>query len=147
MKENFLCQVIILFATPLIVMSDEYDKCGLLKTNTGLHAISGSSPEDMHAPWLASVGKYVSVNKVDVYKVFCSASVLTPRILVSAAHCFHLNSWQKKTPSKYLLSHIKAGGTRRDNKNVVERKIQDYKLHPQSTYPVGIHPAACRRQK
>ena len=86
-----MCQVIIFIATPLIVMSNEYDKCGLLNTNTGLHAISDSSPDDMYAPWLASVGKY---NDMDVYKVSCSGIVLTPRILATAAHCFHLLSWQ-----------------------------------------------------
>ena len=128
MKETFLCQVIILFATPLIVMSNEYDKCGLLNTNTGLHAISGSSPDDMYAPWLASVGKY---DDMDVYKVTCSGTVLTSRILVSAAHCF-----KGGVPSWKIPSHIQVGGTRRDNKYVVTRKIQDYKLHPQFSYPV-----------
>ena len=133
MKETFLCQVITLFTTPFMVMSNEYDKCGLLNTNTGLHAISDTRPDDMYAPWLASVGRYVSVDKVDTYKVTCSGSVLTPRILATAAHCFHLLSWQTQ---EYLPSHIRVGGNRRDNKYVVERKIQEFKVHPGYTFPV-----------
>ena len=129
MKETFLCQVIIFIATPLIVMSNEYDKCGLLNTNTGLHAISDSRPDDMYAPWLASVGRYVSVDDVDVYKVTCSGIVLTQRTLTTAAHCFQGRSWQ-------IPSHIRVGGNRKDNKNVVEKKIQEYKLHPGYTFPV-----------
>ena len=62
----------------------------------------------------------------------CSGSVLTSRILVAAAHCFHLHSWQTE---EYLPSNIRVGGTRRDNKYVVERKIQEFRLHPKYTYP------------
>ena len=127
MKETFLCQLILLFATSLTVMSNRYDECGLLNTKTGLHAISDSRPDDMYAPWLASVGRYNDTT--NVYKVSCSGIVLTSRILATAAHCFNVPSWK-------IPSHIQVGGTRRDNKYVVTRKIQDYKLHPQFSYPV-----------
>ena len=130
MKETFLCQVIILFATPLIVMSNEYDECGAVNKNVGHFAISDIRPDDMYAPWLASVGRFV---KVDVYKVTCSGSVLTPRILATAAHCFHLLPYQTQEDQP---SHIRVGGNRRDNKYVVTRRIQEFRRHPKFTYPV-----------
>ena len=132
MKETFLCQVIILFATPLIVMCNAYDKCGAVNKNDGHFAISDIRTDDIYAPWLASVGKFVSVDKVDVYKVICSGSVLTPRILATAAHCFHLLSWQTKEDRP---SHIRVGGNRRDNKYVETRKIQEFRRHPNFTFP------------
>ena len=127
MKETFLCQLILLFATSLTVMSNRYDECGLLNTKTGLHAISDSRPDDMYAPWLASVGRYNDTT--NVYKVSCSGIVLTSRILITAAHCFQLPPWQ-------IPNHIRVGGNRRDNKYVVERRIQEFKVHPGYTFPV-----------
>ena len=125
MKETFLCQVIILFATPLNVMSNEYDKCGAVEKNVGHFAISDTRVEDIYAPWLASVVQYYSVKNVTDYRLICSGSILTVKIIVTAAHCFQND--------RYLPSHIRVGGNRKDN--VVERKIQEHKLHPNYRKP------------
>ena len=127
MKETFLCQVILLFAAPNIVMSNEYDECGAVNKNVGHFAISDTRVEDIYAPWLASVVQYYSVKNVTDYRVICSGSILTVKIIVTAAHCFK--------DERYLPSHIRVGGNRKDNRYVVERKIQEYKRHPNYRKP------------
>ena len=127
MKETILCQVIILCVNHLVLMSSEYDKCGPLETNFGHFTISDTRPDDIYAPWLASVGKYTSVKNVDNYIVICSGSVLTVKVIITAAHCFE--------SKRHRPSHVRVGSNRRDNKYIVERGIQEYKLHPDFTYP------------
>ena len=127
MGETFFCQVILLFVTPLIVMSNEYDECGAVNKNVGHFAISDTRVEDIYAPWLASVVQYYSVKNVTDYRVICSGSILTVKIIVTAAHCFK--------DERYLPSHIRVGGNRKDNRYVVERKIQEYKRHPNYRKP------------
>ena len=59
--------------------------------------------------------------------MICSGSVLTVKIIITAAHCFE--------SERHRPSHVRVGGNRRDNKYIVERGIQEYKLHPDFTYP------------
>ena len=124
MKKTIFCKVIIIFVPQLVLMSSEYDECGPLETDFGHFAISDTRADDIYAPWLASLGEY---NYYNNYDVLCSGSVLTVKIIITAAHCFE--------NERHRPGHVRVGGNRRDNKYIVERGIREYKQHPDFTYP------------
>ena len=137
MRKTFLCQVILLIITPLILTSDNFKKCGIQNTDlaSSLFAISGGDirEDKMNAPWLASIGSYNGAESVENYKVICSGSILTVKVIVTAAHCFHLLPWQKR--EKDFPSHVRVGSNDKDSRYSVDRKIKEYKLHPKYEYP------------
>ena len=122
-----LCQVLLLIFIPLILTSDDFDKCGTLNDNlaSSLFAISGIRTDDMNAPWLASVGRYIGTASDDNYQVLCSGSILTVRVIVTAGHCFQLLS--------QLPSHVRVGSN--FLRYSEDRRIKEYKLHPKYEYP------------
>ena len=135
MQNTFFCQVLLLIITPLILTSDNFDKCGIQNTDlpSSLFAISGSVIHKLNAPWLASIGNYNGTENVENYKVICSGSILTIKVIVTAAHCFHLLSWQKR--EKDFPSHVRVGSSDKDSRYSEDRKIKEYKSHPAYEYP------------
>ena len=129
MRKTVLCQVLLLILIPLILVSDNYDKCGTLNFNlaSSLFAISDIRREDdINAPWLASVGRYTGgTGSIENYIVICSGSILTVRVIVTAGHCFQLKS--------QLPSHVRVGSN--FLRYSEDRRIKEYKLHPKYEFP------------
>ena len=129
MRKSFLCQVffLILMFLPLILTIDNYEECGTLNENlaSSLFAIDIRRADDINAPWLASVGRYIGTDSVENYQVICSGSILTVRVIVTAGHCFKLKS--------LLPSHVRVGSN--FLRHSEDRRIKEYKLHPKYEYP------------
>ena len=51
----------------------------------------------------------------------CSGVILTPRVIITANHCFY---------SVLVPDYIRAGVTRIDQAHPQDRKIQEYRTHP-----------------
>ena len=118
----------LIFILPILT-SDRYDKCGIQNVNlasSGLFAISDIQTDDMIAPWLASIGRYIGTESVENYRVICSGSILTVRVMVTAGHCFHLD------PN---ITIARVGSNNKDSRYSVDRKIKEYKIHPKYEYP------------
>ena len=117
--------MILVIITPVIISSEEFDKCGTqnLEVASSLFAISGIPTDDMNAPWLASIGKYIGSESVENFQVLCSGSILTIKHVVTAAHCFHLN----------IPSHVRVGSS--ILRYSEDRRIEEYKTHPKYEYP------------
>ena len=78
----------------------------------------GGSPQEIKAPWLAAIG--ISRPYED-FTMLCSGSILTKKLIVTAAHCF----FAPKTPTD-----VRAGDNDVDSRYAKERKILDKKIHP-----------------
>ena len=127
MRKTLLCQVILLIIIPIILTGSEFDKCGTQNTDlaSSLSAISDIQTDDMNAPWLASIGKYIGTDSVENYIVKCSGTILTVRVIVTAGHCFQLKS--------QLPSHVRVGSN--FLRYSEDRRIKEYKKHPKYEYP------------
>ena len=127
MRKTLLCQVILLIIIPIILTGSEFDKCGTQNTDlaSSLSAISDIQTDDMNAPWLASIGKYIGTDSVENYIVKCSGTILTVRVIVTAGHCFQLKS--------QLPSHVRVGSN--FLRYSEDRRIKEYKLHPKYEFP------------
>ena len=129
MRKKKLCQVLLpLIITPIILTSDDFIKCGTQNNDlaSSLFAISDISEDKMNAPWLASIGKYIGTDSVDNFKVSCSGSILTTKIIVTAGHCFRLD------PN---IAIVRVGSNDKDSRYSVDRRMKEYKLHPKYEYP------------
>ena len=80
----------------------------------GPFAISGI--EDIKAPWLAAIG---IGRQNEEFRVICSGSIITNKLILTAAHCFAI-------PQRYQPTHVRVGA----NNIAEERKIVDKKIHP-----------------
>ena len=117
---------VLLVAAPLL--SDDFSKCGTLRSDRDLlFAINGTNDDNIRAPWLAAVGKYSDQN-YGGFLVICSGSILTNRILVTAAHCFP----KSKIPPKPDM--VRVGANKIDSRYTEDRKIKEYKIHPKYDY-------------
>ena len=128
MRKTFFCQVILLAFIPIILTGSEFDKCGTQNTDlaSSLSAISDIQTDDMNAPWLASIGKYIGTDSAENYKVRCSGSILTVKHVVTAGHCFI------KDPN---IAIVRVGSNDQDSRYSQDRKIKEYKTHPKYEYP------------
>ena len=74
---------VMLFVTVIYLViesSHEQRQCGRILTGTNFALVG---VKDRTAPWVVSMGIYED----DEYQVKCTGSLLTPDILVTAAHC------------------------------------------------------------
>ena len=110
-------------------LSDNFNKCGTIDSdNESLFAINGASDGNIRAPWLAAVGKYSDENDGG-FLVICSGSILTKKIIVTAAHCFP----KLTIPPKPDM--VRVGANKIDSRYANDRKIKQYKIHPKYEYP------------
>ena len=103
-----------------IVTSDE---CGITNFDPSSFqfAINGDN-SDVKAPWMAALGIMRNDTEGDLkFAVTCSGVILTPNVIITAAHCF----FDGLNPE-----YIRAGVTRIDQANPQDRKIREYKSHP-----------------
>ena len=81
----------------------------------------GGGHQESKAPWLAAIG--VS-RPEEEFQMICSGSILTKKLIVSAAHCF------AGPDQRYLPTHVRAGDNYIESRFAEERKILDVKIHP-----------------
>ena len=82
-------------------------------------AISGVDQE-IQAPWLAALG-ISRPNKE--FTVLCSGSIITTKLILTAAHCFFASQI-------YQPTHVRVGANNIESIFAKERKIVDKKIHP-----------------
>lgn len=125
--KTVLCQVLLLIFIPLILMNDNF-KCGSQNIDlaSSLFVISDIQTDEMNAPWLASIGKYIGTDSVENYIVKCSGTILTVRVIVTAGHCFHID------PN---LTIVRVGSNDKDSRYSEDKKIKEYKIHPKYECP------------
>ena len=100
--------------------SDERLECGRILTSVHF-ALEGAG--DWKAPWVVSMGIY----EEGEYKVKCTGSLVTPDIIVTAAHClrqFH-GQWV-----------VRAGVKDRSAKGAIEASLNRISIHPDYSSPL-----------
>ena len=105
--------LICLVASDIEECSREYSE-----TRGGPFAFSGAD-EEIKAPWLAAMG-IPRPNRL--FTVICSGSILTRRLILTAAHCF--------LSEKYKPTHVRVGANNIESIFAEQRKILDVKKHP-----------------
>ena len=108
----------------LLVVSSALEECGIKNFgSSGLFAI-GRDGTDVQAPWLAAVGALRNSSEgYEKFIVTCSGTILTRRMILTAAHCFG-----RGVP--IYPEYVRAGVTRIDQKRSQDRKIQEVRIHP-----------------
>ena len=117
------------------LVCNKFEKCGSLRSDStsNLFAFQGSTDEDdIMAPWLAAVGKYTQEVFKD-FQVSCSGVIVSRGIIVTAAHCFVAYIEANKT--ELIPTHVRVGANRIDSRFSEDRKIKEYIVHPNYTYP------------
>ena len=84
----------------------------------GHFAIAGVE-EEIKAPWLAALG--ISRENFK-FTVICSGSILTKKVILSAAHCFISDRFQP--------THVRVGANNLESVFEEQREILDVKTHP-----------------
>ena len=97
------------------------DQCGIQNFDPGTvqFAVNGDN-SDVNAPWIAAIG--IKINGTDgeiTFAVECSGVILTPRVIITANHCFDVK-----------LEYVRAGVTRIDQANPQDRGIRYHITHP-----------------
>ena len=103
----------------LIKSSYVQSKCGKILTSVNF-ALEGV--KERTAPWVLSMGIYEG----DEYQVQCTGSLLTPDILVTAAHCL------RQFQGRWV---VRAGVNNKDDKGAVEASFQRINIHPEYNWP------------
>ena len=108
------------------VTSSDLKQCGRNVDSSSLFAVSAgiNDSSEIRAPWLAAIG--VIRNDSDGFETFvltCSGTILTRKIIISAAHCF-----AEGVP--IIPEVVRAGVTRTDQANHQDRKIHQFLIHP-----------------
>ena len=103
----------------VIKSSHEQHECGKILTGVNFALVG---VKERTAPWVVSMGVYEG----DEYKVKCTGSLLTPDILVTAAHC--LRHFQGRWV-------VRAGVNNKDDKGAVEASFQQIRSHPEYNWP------------
>ena len=100
------------------------DQCGIQNFDPGTvqFAVNGEGNSDVNAPWIAAIG--IKSNGPDgeiTFAVECSGVILTPRIIITANHCFS---------GGINPEFVRAGVTRIDQANPQDRRIREHITHP-----------------
>ena len=113
--------MMLFFAVIYLVIegSHEQPDCGKILTSVNF-ALVGL--KERTAPWVVSMGIYED----DEYKVKCTGTLLTPDILVTAAHCLRHYEGQWV---------VRAGVNNKDDKGAVEASFQRTNSHPEYNWP------------
>ena len=106
---------------PLSETNSNIEECtrDYSETGGGHFAIAGVE-EEIKAPWLAALG--ISRENFQ-FSVTCSGSILTKKVILSAAHCFFVSERLKP-------SHVLVGANNLESVYVELRDIFDVKIHP-----------------
>ena len=104
-----------------LVIKSSYEQleCGRIMTSVNF-ALVGVN--ERTAPWVVAMGIYDD----DEYKVKCTGTLVTPEILVTAAHC--LSQYEGQWV-------VRAGVTEKDAKGAVEASIKRFSIHPEYNWP------------
>ena len=104
-----------------LVIKSSYEQleCGKILTSVNFALVG---VKERTAPWVVSMGVYEG----DEYKVKCTGTLLTPDILVTAAHCLRHYEGQWV---------VRAGVNNKDAKGAVEASFQRINSHPEYNWP------------
>ncbi len=113
---------IILFAFVIhVVIRNSYEQRECAKILTGVNfALEGEG--NRNAPWVVSMGIYEGGK----YMVKCTASLVTPDIIVTAAHCL------REFPGQWV---VRAGVTHKNANGAVEASFKQISIHPEYNWP------------
>ncbi len=99
--------------------SDERLECGKILTSVNF-ALEGAG--DWNAPWVVSMGVY----EEGEYIVQCTGSLVTPDILVTAAHCL------RQFQGQWV---VRAGVKNKNAKGAIEVSLKRISIHPDYNWP------------
>lgn len=106
---------------PLSETNSNIEECTRDYSETGgVHFAIAGVEEEIKAPWLAALG--ISRENFQ-FSVTCSGSILTKKVILSAAHCFFVSERLKPT-------HVIVGANNLESVFVELRDIFDVKIHP-----------------
>ena len=114
--------IILLLLCYLIQVSTSSDQCGIQNFDPSTLQFAVNSEGDAKAPWIAALG--IKRNGTDGFIKFivtCSGVILTPRVIITANHCFY---------SDINPEYIRVGVTRIDQANPQDRRIREHRTHP-----------------
>ena len=120
---------------PLLpVRCGQYDKCGAVNQDPAHFAIDGDGA-DIIAPWIAALGVKKDWDKdgFPEFNVQCSGSILTPNIVISAAHCFDQAAVGQGFNVTDLI--VRAGATRIESDKHQEIEIEHHVKHEKYNDP------------
>ena len=112
----------LLFVTVIYLViesSHEQRECGKIPTIVNFALVG---VKERTAPWVVSMGIYEG----DEYQVKCTGSLLTPDILVTAAHCL------RQFQGRWV---VRAGVNNKDDKGGVEASFKQIRSHPEYNWP------------
>ena len=106
---------------PLSETNSNIEECtrDYSETIGGGHFAIAGVEEEIKAPWLAALG--ISREKFK-FTVICSGSILTKKVILSAAHCF--------ISDRYQPTHVRVGANNLESVFEEQREILDVKTHP-----------------
>ena len=113
--------IILCYVVQVIAASDQ---CGIRNFDPGTvqFAVNGEGNSDVKAPWIVAIGKFGNGSDGETrFAVTCSGVILTPRIIITANHCFS---------GGIRPEYIRAGVTRIDQANPQDRRIREHRTHP-----------------
>ena len=107
-------------------LKQDLKQCGRTNVDSPSFAIRDgvSDSSDITAPWLAAIGAIR--NSSDGFETFvltCSGTILTRKMILSAAHCF-------AEGVSIIPEIVRLGVTRTDQANPQDRKIGQVFIHP-----------------
>ena len=112
--------ILFAFVSHVVIRSSyEQRECGKILTNVNF-ALEGAG--DRNAPWVVSMGIYEGGE----YIVQCTGSLVTPDIIVTAAHC--LRHFQGQWV-------VRAGVTDKNANWAVKASFKQISIHPEYSWP------------
>ena len=104
----------------LVIQSSQELDCGMLLESTNF-ALEGEG--DLISPWVVSMGIYEGGE----YKVKCTGSLVTPDIIVTAAHCL------RQFQGRWV---VRAGVKDMREQGAIEASFKQVSIHPDYDWPL-----------